>query len=86
MNKYQEAIVNIFTATNCGEGIEHELRMLRQLADKETPKKPIADLNEDGEPYLPRGIKLCQVCKEAVHDQDNYCRNCAQKLDWSEEE
>lgn len=86
MNKYQAAFKSI-SDNQYQYGSDEDWELMEKLVDKETPKKPVIDLDEDGEPYLPRGVKLCPVCDEYVHKKynDYYCGNCGQKLDWSEE-
>lgn len=46
-------------------------------AEKHIPKKLICIENE----------KCCPVCKEGIYltGDGNYCRNCEQALDWSDE-
>lgn len=96
MNKYQE-MFNFFIRLAyriplkyaddkfCDE-YDKNIDCIKELVYKETSMKPIEDFDEDGEPYLPRDIKLCPVCGEYVQKKynENYCGNCGQKLDWSE--
>lgn len=49
-----------------------------QALEKQIPKKP--DFTEDKE------FALCPCCNgNGLADKQEYCDNCGQKLDWSEE-
>lgn len=52
----------------------------QELIDRETPRKPLWDNN---------GYIKCNTCKLSLvstNDQlINYCSNCGQKIDWSDE-
>lgn len=50
-----------------------------QALEKQIPKRP--DFTEDKE------FALCPCCNgKGLSDKQNYCDNCGQKLDWSDEE
>lgn len=70
------------------DGLKKVNKKYKELVDKEIPNKPVIDLDEDGAPYLPRGVKFCPICGELVNREynKNYCGNCRQKLDWEVEE
>ena len=57
-----------------------EMREVRNIAiealEKQLPKKPILKRNAYG------GISVCPTC--GASDYGKYCRQCGQKLDWSE--
>lgn len=102
MNKYQESL-NFIIKNSCSRKtyckkydfekycnsiVKQHIDNLQELIDKSSiTMKPINALNEDGEPYLPRGVKLCPICGERVNQESNknYCGNCGGMLDWSEE-
>lgn len=60
-----------------------------QVLEKQIPKKP----TYDGDGYAPDGTFvwdewLCPCCGERYevdYDDYDYCPNCGQKLDWSDE-
>ena len=54
------------------------LRMAIQALEKQIPKKPKTD-----DRYV---MYICQCCNDFVKVSHNYCQNCGQKLDWSDEE
>lgn len=57
-------------------GTVYECRTARE---KQIPKKP--DFTEDKE------FALCPCCNgKGLSDKQNYCDNCGQKFDWSDEE
>ena len=51
-----------------------------ELVERATPKKPYLQDDEDD-------ILLCPTCNEDFIDNhiSNYCPNCGQALDWSDE-
>lgn len=62
---------------NNGERIESTKIAILAL-EKQIPKKP--DFTEDKE------FALCPCCNgNGLADKQEYCDNCGQKLDWSEE-
>ena len=54
------------------------LRMAIQALEKQIPKKPKTD-----DRYV---MHICPWCNDFVKVSHNYCQNCGQKLDWSEED
>lgn len=91
MNKHEEAynLISgevIFNALALGDErykeIMKALDILRELAEKETPKKPRPlFLQMAFMPYK------CPICEELVNDKKykyKYCPNCGQKIDWGE--
>ena len=70
--------------------VEHEENLIAiQALGKQIPKKPIYE----GDGYAPDGtfvfdIWICPSCckrYEVDYDDYDYCPNCGQKLDWSDE-
>lgn len=55
--------------------------MLQELVDKVTPKKILRTVNDNGEPFLPRGYGECPKCKTVVGCNNKYCRECGQRLE-----
>lgn len=49
---------------------------VKRLEKRDTPMKPT--------PYK-KTIAICKSCEDFVDRWDNYCPNCGQKIDWSEE-
>lgn len=102
MNKYQKAIEVIDTLLHlmCGEEREDgykptmeemskSMDLLKELVDKETPKKPeIKELirkdNYRDERNIPRYDWWCPNCYlEHMSGNDlKYCPSCGQALDW----
>lgn len=58
--------------------------MLQELVDKVTPKKILRTVNDNGEPFLPRGYGECPKCKTVVDVIINIVVNVDK--DWSDEE
>ena len=46
------------------------------------PKKPIC--REQGTTLILNGV--CPKCSNVVHEYDNYCSFCGQKLNWGDED
>ena len=102
MNKYQKAIEVIDTLLHlmCGEEREdgykptmeemsNSMDLLKELVDKETPKKPeikelIRKNNYRDERNSPRSDWWCPNCHlEHMSGNDlKYCPSCGQALDW----
>lgn len=74
---------------------KQDIAILQELIDKETPKKPIEkiisyDYDEQG--TFKNKIIQCPNCEfelyneyECIDYTFNYCPNCGQKIDWSDE-
>lgn len=77
MNKYQEALDNLWDwfMKNYDGKLNYDKYDLPVIVDKlvakATPTKP----NND----------RCSYCGDVVTTLDNYCSNCGQSIDWSEE-
>ena len=86
MNKHQEALdrlntINMVNFMGDKELIKHkdnDIKTLQELVDKETPMKVEEELE----------LFRCPNCNEKLliyKRSINYCYECGQKLDWSEE-
>lgn len=109
MNKYQEALITVsksckslameFSFSKICDTDKKALNILKELVDKETPKKVIKETIYDAYDCNDRSIgfeyeiKNCPNCNldlvNETEDRDfedwDYCPNCGQKLDWSDE-
>lgn len=91
MNKYQKALNRIvkFCDINNGSVLEEDLKILQELVDKVTPKKPkkiIDDFYDYAYEYY-----FCPNCESQVIDlsfNDTYCLfrcpSCGQALKWND--
>lgn len=89
MNKYQEAL-NEIKNCNCENCYCDSMGVIEVLVERATPMKPL-DIHT---PVVKWG--LCPACKgelnkfhgrpNRVLENEAYCRDCGQALDWSEEE
>ena len=101
MNKYQEALIYFcngchheqeegdYGACKRVEGRCKHYRSLKELVDKETPKKVKAEIMSDYvECHYVQSyeIYVCPVCGLRLSPTQNYCDRCSQKLDWSDED
>ena len=85
MNKYEEALNGItdYIVEKLRQddlSINHfmlDIDNIEELVKRATPKKPIGVEYEIG---------LCPVCNERCCVYENYCDECGQALDWSEDE
>ena len=86
-----EAIAHAKEQTDIFGGVHKEfLEMAIEALEKQTPKKP----TYDGDGYAPDGSFvwdewLCPNCNsryEVDYDEYDYCPNCGQAIDWSEDE
>ena len=56
----------------------------KALKEKNEPKKPILNNPKINEFYI-KEAKLCPACHSYINNcSGDYCRDCGQKLDWSE--
>lgn len=80
MNTYIEALdfVKKHLDSKCDL---RKVDVLQELVDKATPKKILRTVNDNGEPFLPRGYGECPKCKTVVGCSDKYCRECGQRLE-----
>lgn len=76
MNKYQEAFKYFVSSLHESEHESEDIKALRELCDKATPKKPLLSIN---------GLYGCKRCKHIVESVQNYCEHCGQAIDWSDE-
>lgn len=51
--------------------------------EKQIPRKPIMRVIPT---ISENAVKVCPICKEILGYEYNYCDNCGQRIDWSEEE
>ena len=84
MNKYQEALNNVRKVyVESDHYDEEDIRLLQELVDKEKPMKPreAIDSRDRFTHYY------CPKCnKKTILIPQEFCLNCGQKLDWSDEE
>ena len=80
MNTYIEALdfVKKHLDSKCDL---RKVEVLQELVDKATPKKILRTVNDNGEPFLPRGYGECPKCKSLVEYEDKYCHECGQRLE-----
>lgn len=64
---------------------EEQYKEYLDLQDKATPKKPycIEEYNDIFE--INMHLYKCQNCDSYIGFGDDYCQDCGQKLDWSDE-
>ena len=80
MNKYQKALD--YAKKHLDSKLDlKKVEVLQELIDKATPKKILRTVNDNGEPFLPRGYGECPKCKTVVGCSDKYCRECGQRLE-----
>lgn len=87
MNKYEEALDYIWNKYEECEIVapfmtRHCLDILKELVEKATPKKPTIIPNNFNELVFE-----CPVCHKRTYTnfRREYCGECGQALDWSEE-
>ena len=94
MNKYQESFNNIvieaeLMAGKCNHDIQKDIETVQELVDKATSTKPNYEgdgCDENGNVIYDTWIcPCCETRYEVDYHDYQYCPNCGQKLDWSEE-
>jgi hypothetical protein len=91
MNRYQNDLAEIVRI--CAQDDEpfpiEEIESLQELVDKATPEAPNVEhswwRSPDGVSVLTFFKYKCPCCGRRVTDIDNFCPNCGQAIDWSEE-
>ncbi len=90
MSKYQEALEKIKEELEFGSRFDYdvyfkkEVKLLQELVERVTPKKPIVKNEFYDELY--GDIKYCPNCNSMFEYMDEYCSECGQNIDWSEDE
>lgn len=97
MNKYQEALNGVATCARCIDCECDDLMLLRKLVDKATPKKPLKHPSYKFS-FIDNILKqqklyICPTCGNAClvriapneRNENRYCYDCGQALDWSGE-
>ena len=100
MNKYKEAYESVYqlicelekikTGVDAYCVYDEDLEVLKELVEKETPKK--IQFNVPQQPFLrkkygknARYDGICPNCHKSVYPGYKYCTNCGQKLRWEDE-
>lgn len=78
----KERVEKIRSGEIAVSSIKRDILTLKELVDKATPKKILRTVNDNGEPFLPRGYGECPKCKTVVGCNNKYCRECGQRLEW----
>lgn len=63
------------------EQLDKDIDVIEKMFDRETPKKILRSVEDNGEPFLPRGHGECPKCKTVVGCNNKYCRECGQRLE-----
>ena len=61
--------------------LDKDIDEIEKMFDREIPKKILKTVNDNGEPFLPRGYGECPKCKTVVGCNNKYCRECGQRLE-----
>ena len=78
MNKYQEALNTISRFIEQWADCTEEIKVVQELVDKETPKKPLP-------PKDTFFLHQCPNCKvDFIGSSIDRCQ-CGQKIDWNDE-
>lgn len=93
MNKYQEPFNNIVVeaelmAERCGHKLEEDIKLVQELVDRATPKKPINKTKGDEHiQYENCNIVICPHCGKRLKlkSKGKYCDKCGGALDWNKE-
>ena len=85
MNKYQEALNEMYAVLNDSKRFCKHKNLLQELVDKATPIKPIENILGTGK-YLVKYTHECSKCGNYLEVSNKYCSECATELDWSVEE
>lgn len=89
MNRYKEALNSIRYANDMRYLVkETDLQCIEELVDRATPKKVIftnVDITTHADEFrIIKRWENCPICQSKAIG--NYCQNCGQFLDWSEEQ
>ena len=64
--------------SHAGRAQSEAFQIAISALEKQIPKKPKADGR-----YI---MYICSCCNDFIKVSHNFCQNCGQKLDWSDEE
>lgn len=82
-NKYQEAFEHIKRVVVFNKNYrdyENDLKVIKELVDKETPMKPKEEFDYDN-----GDLTYCSKCDEDISFGWSFCPDCGQRIDWSDE-
>ena len=84
MNKYQQALNEMYAVLNDSQRWHQKKSLLQELVCKATPKKPdkYVLLERDSLGFPTNGY--CKTCGTSLLVKNNYCGRCGQAIDWSE--
>lgn len=94
MSKHQEALNKVYeliSDLDFGSQLKcaDQLKIIQELVDKATPKKPKIEQQND---YVEHNyvcsyeLAFCPDCDLRINFDEDYCKRCGQKFDWSEED
>lgn len=66
---------------DCIDQLDKDIDEIEKMFDREIPKKILIKVNDNGEPFLPRGYGQCPKCTTIVGCNNKYCRECGQRLE-----
>ena len=70
------------------EDYKQALELGVKALEKQIPKKPIYEGDGYSDGHLVYDTWICPLCEkryEVDYDDYDYCQNCGQKIDWSDE-
>ena len=73
--------LRIFRFIDGLDQLDKDIDVIEKIFDKSAPKKILRTVNDNGEPFLPRGYGECPKCKTVVGCSNKYCRECGQRLE-----
>lgn len=88
MNKYQEAFKYFVSSLHESEHESEDIKALRELCEKATPKKPSYEGDGYSDGHIVLDTWICPCCGkdyEVDYEEYDYCPNCGQAIDWSQE-
>ena len=66
---------------DCIDQLDKDIDEIEKIFNREIPKKILRSINDNGEPFFPRGYGECPKCKTVVGCNNKYCRECGQRLE-----
>lgn len=85
MNKYQEALNEMYAVLNDSRRWHKKKALLQELVDRSTPEKHIAEHCPTCDESVRLLVTEIDEANQTLFYEVSHCWNCGQAIDWSED-